>query len=137
MEIRRSLCLIHRRTSRITTSNLVLRASLGLSFNLNGSCLIREEFFHWAEFSPRSRILFTLTLSNLGDSIPHLTWGDSPELNNSRFLHWISVKFCMVVLPHKANLNFWHDWVKITVTMMPTTKIRDLRHNDVIICVFD
>ena len=33
------------------------------------------------------------------------------ELNNSRFLCWIPMKFYMVVGPHKTNLNvyFWHD----------------------------
>ena len=27
--------------------------------------------------------------------------------NNSRFLYWISMKFCMVVDPHKPNLNVY------------------------------
>ena len=40
------------------------------------------------------------------------------QLNNSIFLCWISMKFCLVVVPHKINLNFyfWHDWLKDDVT---------------------
>ena len=53
--------------------------------------------------------LLVLTLSNLGDSIPlsNLGWGgwNLPELNNSRFPQWILINFCMVVGPHKTNLN--------------------------------
>ena len=64
----------------------------------------------WLAFKPY------LTLSNLGDSIPLSNLagggggGDPPELNNYRFLHWISIKFCMVVGPHETNFNvyFWH-----------------------------
>ena len=59
----------------------------------------------------------TLAPSNLGDSVPG---GNPPELNNnSRFLHWILMTFCMVVAPHKTNVNFyfWHDWMKDYVTV--------------------
>ena len=55
-----------------------------------------------------------LALSNLGDSIPLSDLGGGPnlhELNNSRFLHCISMKFCMA---QRINLNvyFWHNWMK-------------------------
>ena len=63
-----------------------------------------------------------LTPSNLGDCIALSNLGEGgnpPEFNNSRFLHWISIKFCMVVGPHETNLNvyFRHDWMKYDVTV--------------------
>ena len=85
-----------------------------------------------------------LTLFNLGGGGRNLT-----ELNNSKLLCQISMKFCMVVGPHERILcfHFSQDWMKddITVTSQQvrvTTlryqliKMQDLRHNDVIICVF-
>ena len=60
--------------------------------------------------------------SNLGDSIRLSNLGrggegggrNPPELNNSKFLRWISIKFCVVVGPH---LYFWRDWMKDDVTV--------------------
>ena len=61
-----------------------------------------------------------LTLSNLGDSIPLSNLGGRkpPDLNNSNFLPWTSIKFCMVVGAHKTNSNvcFWRNWMKNDVT---------------------
>ena len=59
-------------------------------------------------------------------SLPYLTWGRGgeggypPELNNSKFLCWISIKFCVIVGPHKTNLNvyFWRHWIKDDITVM-------------------
>ena len=50
----------------------------------------------------------TLTLSNLGDSIPLSNLGgggggNPHEFSNSGFLHWISMKFCIIGSSSSAN----------------------------------
>ena len=70
-----------------------------------------------------ANFLQVLTLSNLGDSIPLSNLGGGwnlPELNNSRFLYQTCMKFCMIVGPHKTNLNvyFWHDGMINDFTLM-------------------
>ena len=57
---------------------------------------------------------------------PYLTGGggggggrNPSELNNSRFTHWILIKFRIVVGPHKTNLTvyFCQNWMKDDVTV--------------------
>ena len=62
-----------------------------------------------------------LTLSNLGLSIPLSNlggWRNPPELNNSGFLWWISIKLRMRGYCRKTNLNinFEQDRTKDGVT---------------------
>ena len=68
-------------------------------------------FYFWHNWMKNG---FTkIRVTTLGWQLPN-----SHELNSSRFLCWISVKFCLVVGTHKINVYFWHDWMKDDVTVM-------------------
>ena len=73
-------------------------------------------FYFWQDWLKNDVTMTSekIQVTTLGCQLRNL-----PELNNSRFLIWISMKFCTVVSLHKTNLNlcFWQDWMKDDVTV--------------------
>ena len=131
----------------ITMSNLVPEPHQGLSFNLILQMVAALSPWRLSstgqKFSHKEKFSLCSTLSNLGNSIPLSNLGggggaNPPENNNCRFLNWISIKFYMVVVPHKTNLNISiFETIRCNITSqwcyknlsyyarIPTTKMQD------------